>query len=513
MNLRRLILLVAFVSAFISLANSFYASYRVQRALLISTTLEANHAYAEKLANSTEDFLGSIRQQLAYSAETLQNQFGNPHVIDAEAMRLRLQTNSFNSVLIVNAQGIVLGVSPEALGLKDQRMNSPGAIEALRERRPLISQPYVSTSGNLVIFISHPVRDADGVYLGYVGGSIYLKQKNILNKLLGDHFYRDGSYLYVVDTSRRLLYHPDPARIGVVNGPNRAIDAIVRGEGGSGTVTNSKGVEMLAGYAIMPLTGWGIVAQRPLQATLAPLDQLMSGMLRNALPIGILTLLFMWWLARLISRPLGQLADGATHMDAPGTTQRIEAIRSWYVEAAQIKRAMLIGLSLLHQKIGKLNVDVQTDPMTGLSNRRGMALALDTWQAEARPFAVVALDIDRFKQINDGSGHDVGDQVIKTLAQLMRACSRDADVLCRNGGDEFLMLLPNTALAAALQVAERLRVRVTEAHVDGIAGFTISLGVAASARHSGDSAAVLKAADSALYMAKQQGRNRVAGEI
>lgn len=513
-NLRRLIVLVAFASALISLANTFFATYRVQRQLLIDTTLESNHAYALKLANSTEDFLQATRQQLAFSASLLPRHFADPAALKAEAERLRGQTNSFNSVLVVDAQGKVLGVSPETLALQNSQLASEGARQALRERRPLITKPYMSSAGNLVVFISHPVFDHGGRYLGYVGGSIYLKHKNILFSLLGQHYYRDGSYLYVVDQSRRLLYHPDPARLGELAGSNTVIDAIVRQESGSRRTINSQGTDMLAGYAVLPSTGWGIVAQRPTAATLAPLNQLMRNTLWNSLPIALLSLPLIWWLARLISRPLDQLAEGASRMDAPGMAERIGGIRAWYLEASQIKRALLVGMALLQQKIGKLKFDVQTDPLTGLANRRGMACALEAWQAQARPFSVIALDIDHFKQVNDRWGHAAGDEVIVRLAQLMRACSRDADVLCRNGGDEFIMLLPDADLDAAMHVAERLRARVAAAEIAGAGRVTISLGVVSSqqgghAANAADASAILQAADAALYAAKENGRNRV----
>lgn len=508
MNLRRLIVLVAFASAVVSLVNTFYASYWVQRQLLIDTTLEANHAYARKLASTAEDFLQSARQQLAYSAANLHSRMDDDAWLSDEVQRLRLQTNSFNSVLIVNSLGKVLGVSPEALALKHRQLDSLGAAQALSERRPLITQPYVSAAGNLVVFISHPIFGKGGRYLGYVGGSIYLKQKNILYTMLGQHYYRDGSYIYVVDQNRRLLYHPDPARLGNVNGANDVIDSIIVDQGsGSQRMLNSQGVDMLAGFAVMPSTGWGIVAQRPTAATLAPLNQLMVNTVWRSLPVALLTLPFIWWLASLISRPLMQLAEGARRMDVPGTAEQLATIRSWYVEAAQIKKALLKGLALLQNKIGKLNSDVQTDPLTGLSNRRGMAAALDAWQAQARSFSVIAIDIDHFKQVNDRCGHAVGDAVIQRLAHLMRACSRDADVLCRNGGDEFIMLLPDASLDIALQVAERLRARVAEAEIPGAGFVTVSLGVVSSSEQGSDSASILLGADAALYVAKEQGRN------
>ena len=272
---------------------------------------------------------------------------------------------------------------------------------------------------------------------------------------------------------------------------------------------NSLGVDMLAGYAVMPSTGWGIVAQRPTAMTLAPLNQLMADTVWHSLPIALLSLPFIWWLASLISRPLVQLAEGARRMDTPGTAEHIAAIRSWYVEAAQIKKALLKGLALLQSKIGKLKTDVQTDPLTGLSNRRGMAAALDAWHAQARPFSVIAIDIDHFKQVNDRWGHAVGDDVILRLAQLMRACSRDADVLCRNGGDEFIMLLPDADLDVAIQVAERLRAKVAAAVIPGAGPVTVSLGVVSSEQEGGGMDAVLLAADAALYVAKENGRNCV----
>ena len=508
-NLRRLILSLAILSALITLANTFYASYRVQRQLLIDNTLASNRAYASKLADSVEQFLQSTHQQLAYSAGLLAKNFGDTSLLMTEAERLRLQTNSFNSVVFVDANGWVLATSPDTLEIRGKKLESPGAIEALRERRPLISSPYVSVAGNLLVFISYPVFDHAGQYLGYIGGTVYLKQKSILNNLLGEHYYRDGSYLYVVDQNRRLLYHPNPARVGEKVGKNPVIDALISGDTGGMRLHNSEGVDMLAGYAVVPLTRWGVVAQRPTQASLASLNELMFSVLRNTLPLALLTLLFIWWFAQLISRPLRQLADSAQDMGRSATADRIQNVRSWYFESSEIKRAMLVGFNLLHYKINKLRLDVQTDPLTGLHNRRGLDLALDLLQSEQRPFAVVSLDIDHFKSVNDTYGHDVGDQVLQSLARLMRNGSRDDDVLCRVGGEEFLILLPDVSPEIAEQVAERLRRQVEQLLIEPVGQITISVGVAHRLQHVDEVGVVLKAADEMLYKAKRTGRNRV----
>ncbi|AHL76065.1 diguanylate cyclase [Stutzerimonas stutzeri] len=507
-DLRRLIVLLAIVGGLVTLSISFYASYQVQRGSLMDNTLEANRAYAVKLAAGTEIFFASVQQQLQYSANILAEQFGDPDKLAEEADRLRLQTDSFNSAVITDAHGIVRATSPRVANLIGQPLDSPGAREALRERRPLVSSPYMSAIGKLIVSISQPIFDKEGTYLGYIAGIINLKEPNILGSMLGEHFYHDGSYLYAVDQSRRLLYHPDPKRLGEVVKKNAVIDQVLRGESGSQRVINSRGLDMLAGFAPVPTAGWGIVAQRPTAATLHPLDNLMLEVLRQTAPLALLTFFGVWLLSGLISRPLWQLARSASEMDAPDSQERIQQIRSWYFESSQLKRAMQVGVNLMHQRIGKLNLDVQTDPLTGLLNRRGLTLALERLSVESREFAVVALDIDHFKRVNDSFGHDVGDQVIRHIAGLMTTCSRGADTLCRSGGEEFLMLLPDANLEAAWRVAERLRLYVEQDTISEVGHVTISLGIAAWPGHPESIEQVLKQADAALYRAKQRGRNR-----
>ncbi|AFK56197.1 sensor domain-containing diguanylate cyclase [Tistrella mobilis] len=508
-DLQRMIVALAVAAAGVLLANGFYSSYLVQRQVLIDTTLKANHAYAAKLAEAAQNFIEEAQQQLAYSAGIVARDFDNENLLLDEAERLRLQTHSFNSVAIVDAGAIVRATSPEALQIKGRYLRSLAAREALDQRRPLVSQPYMAITGNMLVVISQPVFTADGRYLGYIGGTIYLRERNILNVLLGTHHYDDGSYLYVADQGRALLYHPDPARIGEVVSGNPVIEAAITGVSGSGEVVNSRGVAMLAGYAPVPATGWGVVAQRPLAVTLAPLEGLMWRVAANSAPAAVVTLVAIWWFARAISRPLGQLAEGARQMDAPGTADRIQRVRSWYVEARQIKRAMLIGIGLLQARIGRLDRDARTDPLTGLINRRGMDDVLELWRAEARPFAAIAVDIDHFKQVNDSWGHEVGDAVLRRVGLILRQTARDTDLVCRTGGEEFLLLLPGLSSAAAVAVAERLRKAVARERIDPAGHVTVSAGVAVLPEDATDIGAALRLADEMLYEAKRAGRNRV----
>ncbi len=508
LNLGKLILALALLSALVALANTLHASYRVQREQLIGTTLESNRVYASKLAESTQNFVLSAQQQLAYAATGLSQRAHTRAELEAEAARLQLQTNSFNSVLIVDPAGTVLATSPLSLALQGVVLNSQGNSEALKRREPYISDPYESATGRLLVAISHPIFDPQGQYKGYVSGTIYLRQRSILQSLLGKHYYRDGSYLYVVDRNGRILYHIEPTRVGQFSLENPAVKAVSQGHSGAQEVRNSHGVLMLAGYAPVPSVGWGVVAQRPTAATLAPLSRLMKAVIWNAIPLGVLSLLVTWWFARRISLPLWQMARNVQNRDTGIAIRHVTGIKAWYYEAAHLKQALLYSFNLLQDRIGKLNRASMTDPLTGLQNRRGLQEGLEDWQARGQPFGIIALDIDRFKTINDRFGHAVGDAVILRIAQLMRDDSRDTDLLCRNGGEEFLILLPGIDVTASAGIAERLRLQVEAELFEQVGTVTVSLGVAHYPSYHEDPQQALRLADKALYMAKEQGRNR-----
>ncbi|PWF24870.1 sensor domain-containing diguanylate cyclase [Corticimicrobacter populi] len=508
-TLRHLMLLLAIASTLIVFSNTLYASFLVQRNQLISATLEANQAYASKLASSTDMFLRMAQQQLAYASTLVRDRMSDTDFLQAEVDRLRSQTNSFNSVGVVDALGRVLAISPESLELKGKIVVSPGTLLARREQRALITDPYMSAVGNLVINLIYPIHGEHGRYLGFIGGTIRLKEKNILHELLGGPS-NNSSYLYVVDHGGRIIYHADQERVGEQAEDNPVVSAVTQGLEGAQTVTNSHDEKLLAGYAHIDAARWGVVAQQPVDSTLTNLGGLMLDVLLYSIPPVLVTMLLAWWLARVISRPLWRLANQAQREDdTESAIDRIRNIYAWYFEAAQMRKALLKGMSYLQRRIGKLNLDAQTDSMTGLLNRRAREEILAHWQDSEQSFAVVVLDIDHFKRVNDTYGHDVGDHVIVQLAQIMRASSRGQDRLFRLGGEEFQILLPDTSQDIAQQVAERLRQAVVSYVFPDVGELTISLGVAHFPGTAEDVALVMKQADQALYAAKSQGRNQV----
>ncbi|QEY59186.1 diguanylate cyclase [Pseudomonas sp. C27(2019)] len=512
LNLRQLILLLTVSTALLILGNTFYTSYKTQRTLLIEQTLETNQAYAAKLAGKIEDFLVAVQQQLAFAAQDILLTDHSPQALEHIVERLIKQSNNFNSVLIVDSKGTVTAASETMRALLGEKLRSTGSLQALKERKPLISQPFNSVAkiNRLIVFISQPVFDAQGNYLGFVGGSIYLNDESVLQTLLGEHYQTDRSVVYAVSQEARLIYHQDAYRVGELVDDNPVVVKVIAGQAGSQQLANTLGVEMLAGYAHVPSAGWGVVTQRSLDATLLSMNQQMLAVAKYSFPFFVLVLWVVWVVSRWISKPLWQLAQSAGYLDRPDVKANISAVSAWYFEAAQLKRAMLRGLAGLNRKIGQLSLENITDPLTGLLNRRGMQAMLDEWEVAGQPFSIIMGDIDHFKRINDEFGHDAGDEVLITLAKHMQESSRPDDLVCRSGGEEFILLLPKTDASVALKAAERLRQRVASELCPSTGQtVTMSFGVASWPCAGATVAEVMKNADQALYAAKEAGRNQV----
>ena len=184
----------------------------------------------------------------------------------------------------------------------------------------------------------------------------------------------------------------------------------------------------------------------------------------------------------------------------------------WY--NSRFRTALLFSSKRFKDKISELNLHINTDPLTGLHNRRGMQLFLEELQTMRTEFAVLLIDIDLFKRVNDTYGHDQGDAVLKNLAGHMKSNFRDNDICCRMGGEEFAVLLPGAPAEHAGDVAERLRQAIAAVHValgqGGEVRVTASIGVALIDASRQDSPEHwLAEADAALYQAKHNGRNQV----
>jgi diguanylate cyclase (GGDEF)-like protein/putative nucleotidyltransferase with HDIG domain len=175
--------------------------------------------------------------------------------------------------------------------------------------------------------------------------------------------------------------------------------------------------------------------------------------------------------------------------------------------------AILIGAmrTRAEQLIDRLYETARTDPLTQLLNRRGFRELLDLELERARrshlQMAVLAGDVDHYKQVNDRSGHHMGDAALRRVAQVLERCKRQVDVAARVGGEEFALILPDTDEHGAYVFAERVRLDVEAEFAGDAVPITISFGVATYPHRGETAGAILRAGDDALYGAKEDGRN------
>ena len=192
-------------------------------------------------------------------------------------------------------------------------------------------------------------------------------------------------------------------------------------------------------------------------------------------------------------------------------------------EVAERKRNETIlqkQVTEIEQLQAELREQTLRDPLTGLHNRRYLGETLqreiDKSKREKTPLSIIVSDIDHFKMINDVYGHQAGDRFLVAIGTLMKANARSSDIICRYGGEEFLMVMPGTSLEAALKRAEDILHKCTNiivAHEGQTLKVAMSLGVATYPDHGQEAEDVILKADKALYKSKQNGRNQVSAWV
>lgn len=221
------------------------------------------------------------------------------------------------------------------------------------------------------------------------------------------------------------------------------------------------------------------------------------------------------WLSRSVLIPLREFERGMTHFANDNLSYRLDLNHD--NEIGQLARefnTMAERLMAHHNKLEELSI---RDGLTGLYNRRELEKRLheETQRARRynRPYSVLMLDVDHFKDVNDRYGHQSGDDVLIAVADLVRLNVRPVDVVCRYGGEELAVILPETDESGARIVAERIRRTIEESITTTPQGdtinVTVSIGLAGFPRDSVTGAGLIHAADQALYAAKMDGRNIV----
>ncbi len=401
-----------------------------------------------------------------------------------------------------------------------------------------------------LIDVASPIHDDHGRVIGVIGAHLSWRwAESLRESMMQPQAGSDAVEVFVLNRDGKILLGPERWRDQELDLPS--VQRVLRGEKGAVREIWPDGRDYLTGFSptvgrdAADGLGWSILVRKDSVDAFASIADLRRQILLVALAVAVGFLLVTTLMARWIGSPLLALAGTARRLQAGDPDARFPAGRG-YREARQLTEAFqgLVDDLTLHQReltalaqqleqrvrdrtreLSEANELLETlamtDGLTGLANRRhfGDQLAKEVVRAAdiGKPVALVTLDIDNFKAINDRYGHPAGDVVLRQVGMLLEEQVRGNDLLARVGGEEFAVLAVEAPLADAVQLAERLRAAIADAAPVSIGRsdvkVTVSVGVAVLWPRAGDvlrtPERLLAAADDALYSAKRNGRNRV----
>lgn len=508
-KLKYLFISVIALAFVLSTLISVYSNYKGNLKLMQEQTLENNRVYALKLAETVDKFIVNSKNTMRYSAEELAYDFENINRLQEAANRLYLNGDTFSSVLIVDAEGNIMVNAPQSLGEAGKKVLSIKGLENYDKHEPFVSDPYTSPTGRKVIVISMPIYDESGVFKGVLSGTIYLYDSNIFESILGEHPYENGSYVYVVDTRGKIIYHPEKERLGVDASNSEVVVQLLKEKRGAIVAVNTFDQPMLAGYSQSEATRWGIIVQTPYDEALSMVGQQVASVFKIGLPFIIFSTILVILLARHIVRPLEKIADISENSVKDQEMKKLKGIHAWYYEVYKIQEALIHSFSVLHGKVNTLKEETSTDSLTKLLNRHALEKKIKVLTEQQKNYTLVMLDVDWFKSINDTYGHIAGDEVLQILASKLKESLQEDDLACRYGGEEFILVFTETTIEDAYERVESLRANVRQMICPGGKPLTFSAGIANSQLHGEELRDIIAKADEALYQAKENGRNRV----
>ena len=284
---------------------------------------------------------------------------------------------------------------------------------------------------------------------------------------------------------------------------------------------------------------WSIAVRQPLETALQPARLLLYKLLLLGVFAALVFGLVAYYLALYLSRPIEQLACSAKQVqdNQPGAHFPLHHPVREIAQLGQSIDAMTQSLLTKERELQEANTSLEAtvaqrtaalmqanaellslathDALTGVFNRRRFDEKITEYsllsRRTGRPFALLLIDADHFKRINDSHGHAVGDEVLQQLAQLIEASLRTTDFVARYGGEEFAVLLPEIAKPDTPEVvAEKIRTAVADAHFPAVGHVTVSIGIGLADPADNNQMTLIKRADQQLYQAKAAGRNQVA---
>jgi diguanylate cyclase (GGDEF)-like protein len=395
-------------------------------------------------------------------------------------------------------------------------------------------------SGEPLRFIDFaiPIFDAQGRQRGVLATHAHWRWvSEVIETTLGDRPDTEGVEAFIFSADGQLL-HPYE-QIGELALPAALQDdqpgqpLVLAWDGAREYLTSARQLNSATATEL----GWRVVVRQPVTTALAPVQRLKHSLILLGLLATLAFMFLAYRLATSFSQPIEQLAEAARRiaqgeehrhfsyggriLELSGLAQSLESMTATLLARRQ---ALAQSNLLLEQKVTERTAELtdanrqlallaRRDALTGLNNRLAANERLREeflrLKRNGQRYAALLMDVDHFKRVNDNHGHEVGDAVLRQVADLLTQTLRQSDFLARFGGEEFLVLLPDCDEARALLVGEKIRAKVADSPLPVVGTVTLSIGMALAQADDSDEDVALRRADQALYQAKSAGRNRV----
>ncbi|MFO1252324.1 MAG: sensor domain-containing diguanylate cyclase [Inhella sp.] len=426
-----------------------------------------------------------------------------------EDFRQRAQAAIASGILlnyvITDAQGRQLLNTLVPPGQPLPQEGTPPALQRVfSERRTALTDWFIGpVTGRATVAMGVPVRVGDEVRYSLNMGLPAAR----LSEFLTRQALPDGWLVALIDRSGRIVTRSREAArfMGQPITPDLA-EALRQQREGRLIGTTKEGVPVYTAFTTSERWGWRVAVGAPVDLLQAEQRHLLRGLAvagALALLAGVLTAM---WLARRVLATVHALNHAAATLHQGSALQ---------LPQLQLREAEEVGQALQRaaQAMEQVQYLANHDPLTGLANR-GLFFELGRQRLELarrqqRPLALLALDLDGFKGVNDHEGHAAGDAVLKEVAQRLQASCRSADVVARLGGDEFMLLLGDSDAEQARQTGERLLAALAPPWAATQQPVSVSIGLALFSGGEEDLEALMLRADRALYAAKAAGKHRL----
>jgi diguanylate cyclase (GGDEF)-like protein/hemerythrin-like metal-binding protein len=440
-------------------------------------------------------------------------------------LEAQLRTHpQYDQLMLVDEQGLLLGMSaqPASSAVVADQAREAWFRQAIIQHRPVLTPPERQLRSNAgFIPFAAPIYTTQGQLRGVLCGRSRLDSPALLAGLQASRPGKDGRFLMVFPGKQRLLTITANAfelTAAPPNGANPLFDRSQTGFDATHQAADADGTPYIAARTHVSGTGWYLVAAMPVSEALRPVDALQSLSLKSLTVFLVLLFAGIALFLFVVLAPLSKVAQTMREM-ANGTRPLAQIPVRRRDEVGDLLRGfnhLVTKLGekeqALHSTLKTLDQLASTDALTGTWNRRLFSeQATREHERAARQglaLSIMLLDLDRFKHINDTRGHAGGDRVLQHVAQCILKILRKTDALARWGGEEFIILLPDTGLEQATRLAERVRAHIDAGRSPDLPHITASIGVATYTPPETLDQWIARA-DAAMYRAKRLGRNRV----